>query len=160
MDNRIIHDPHLEVVPDHAGPHYVALHNTLTQNDMNDISKTSIWLYLYITVLHCPRAGLALVGPRAGPVFLWPGPALMGSRAKVSDLARPDPTRGWPGPTLSGTCVMWFVKYCITVNFFKKFIVKFCTRNRDVVITLSMSRRPSHQETSQATTLMSLAIGV
>ena len=35
MDNRILHDPHLEVVPDHAGPHYDVLRNTLTQNGMN-----------------------------------------------------------------------------------------------------------------------------
>ena len=36
MDDRIIHDPHLEVVPDYAGPHYVALRNTLTRNGMNE----------------------------------------------------------------------------------------------------------------------------
>jgi hypothetical protein len=30
----ILHDPHLEVVPDHAGPHYDVLRNTLTQNGM------------------------------------------------------------------------------------------------------------------------------
>jgi hypothetical protein len=34
MDNRIMHDPHLEVVPDHAGPHYDVLRNALTQNGM------------------------------------------------------------------------------------------------------------------------------
>src|SRR5271156_398676 len=34
MDNRITHDPHLEVVPDHAGPHYDILRNTLTQNGL------------------------------------------------------------------------------------------------------------------------------
>jgi hypothetical protein len=34
MDDRIIHNPHLEVMPDHAGPHYVVLRNTLTQNGM------------------------------------------------------------------------------------------------------------------------------
>ena len=34
MDNRIIHDPHLEEVPDHAGPHYDVLRNALTQNGM------------------------------------------------------------------------------------------------------------------------------
>lgn len=34
MDVRIIHDPHLEVVPDHAGQHYDILRNTLTQNGM------------------------------------------------------------------------------------------------------------------------------
>ena len=34
MDNRILHDPHLEVVPDHAGPHYDALRNALTNNGM------------------------------------------------------------------------------------------------------------------------------
>ena len=35
MDDRIIHDPHLEVIPDHAGPHYDVLQNALTQNGMN-----------------------------------------------------------------------------------------------------------------------------
>lgn len=34
MDNRILHNPHLEVVPDHAGPHYGALRNALTNNGM------------------------------------------------------------------------------------------------------------------------------
>ena len=34
MDNRILHDPHLEVMPDHAGPHYDLLRNTLVQNGM------------------------------------------------------------------------------------------------------------------------------
>ena len=34
MDDRIMHDPHLEVVPDHAGPHYDGLRNTLTLNGM------------------------------------------------------------------------------------------------------------------------------
>ena len=31
-----MHDPHVEMVPDHAGPHYVALLNTLTQNGMTE----------------------------------------------------------------------------------------------------------------------------
>ena len=35
MDNRIIHEPHLEAVPDHAGPHYVVLRNALMQNGMS-----------------------------------------------------------------------------------------------------------------------------
>ena len=35
MDDRILHDPHLEVMPDHAGPHYDALRATLTQNGLN-----------------------------------------------------------------------------------------------------------------------------
>ncbi|KAF8802916.1 hypothetical protein BYT27DRAFT_7226233 [Phlegmacium glaucopus] len=35
MDQRIIHNPHLEVMPDHAGPHYDALQNVLIQNGMN-----------------------------------------------------------------------------------------------------------------------------
>ena len=34
MDNRILHDPHLEVVPNHAGPHYDILRNALTNNGM------------------------------------------------------------------------------------------------------------------------------
>jgi hypothetical protein len=34
MDDRIIHNPHLEVMPDHAGPHYGVLRDTLTQNGM------------------------------------------------------------------------------------------------------------------------------
>ena len=34
MDNRILHDPHLEVMPDHAGPHYDLLRNALTQNGL------------------------------------------------------------------------------------------------------------------------------
>jgi hypothetical protein len=34
MDNRIIHNPHLEVIPDHAGPHYVVLRDALTHNGM------------------------------------------------------------------------------------------------------------------------------
>ena len=34
MDDRILHDPHLEVMPDHAGPHYDLLRNTLVQNGM------------------------------------------------------------------------------------------------------------------------------
>ena len=35
MDDRIIHDPHLEVMPEHAGPHYDVLRNALTQNGMD-----------------------------------------------------------------------------------------------------------------------------
>ena len=35
MDDRVIHDPHLEVIPDHNGPHYDALRNALTQNGMS-----------------------------------------------------------------------------------------------------------------------------
>lgn len=35
MADRIIHDPHLEVMPDHAGPHYNALRDALTQNGMD-----------------------------------------------------------------------------------------------------------------------------
>lgn len=34
MDDRIINDPHLEVIPDHAGAHYDVLRNALTQNGM------------------------------------------------------------------------------------------------------------------------------
>jgi len=34
MDNRITHDPHLEGVPEYAGPHYDALRNTLVGNGM------------------------------------------------------------------------------------------------------------------------------
>ncbi|KAF8802283.1 hypothetical protein BYT27DRAFT_7113339 [Phlegmacium glaucopus] len=34
MDDRLIHDPHLEVMPDHAGPHYNILRDVLTQNGM------------------------------------------------------------------------------------------------------------------------------
>lgn len=34
MDDRIINNPHLEVMPNHAGPHYEALRNALTQNEM------------------------------------------------------------------------------------------------------------------------------
>src|SRR5271156_4993890 len=34
MDNRIIHDPHLEAMPDHAGPHYQVLREALVQNGM------------------------------------------------------------------------------------------------------------------------------
>jgi hypothetical protein len=34
MADRIIHDPHFEVMPDHAGPHYDALRDALTQNGM------------------------------------------------------------------------------------------------------------------------------
>src|SRR5271168_1453202 len=34
MDNRIIHNPHLEVIPDRAGPHYVVLQDALTHNGM------------------------------------------------------------------------------------------------------------------------------
>ena len=34
MDDRIVHDPHLEVIPNHAGPHYDALRNALTQNGL------------------------------------------------------------------------------------------------------------------------------
>ena len=35
MDNRIVHDPHLEVAPDHAEPHYNVLWNALIQNVMS-----------------------------------------------------------------------------------------------------------------------------
>ena len=35
MDDRIIHNPHLEIIPDHAGPHYDALRAALAQNGMN-----------------------------------------------------------------------------------------------------------------------------
>ena len=34
MDDRILHDPHLEVIPDHAGPHYDVLRNALVQNGL------------------------------------------------------------------------------------------------------------------------------
>jgi hypothetical protein len=34
MDDRILHDPHLEVMPDHAGPHYNVLRDALVQNGM------------------------------------------------------------------------------------------------------------------------------
>lgn len=34
MDDRIIHNPHLELIPDHAGPHYGVLREALTQNGM------------------------------------------------------------------------------------------------------------------------------
>jgi hypothetical protein len=34
MDDRIMHNPHLEVMPSHAGPHYLVLRNTLAQNGM------------------------------------------------------------------------------------------------------------------------------
>ena len=34
MDGEIIHNPHLEVIPDHAGPHYDVLRNLLMQNGM------------------------------------------------------------------------------------------------------------------------------
>ncbi|KAF8799132.1 hypothetical protein BYT27DRAFT_7121639 [Phlegmacium glaucopus] len=34
MDDRLIHNPHLEVMPDHAGPHYNILRDALTQNGM------------------------------------------------------------------------------------------------------------------------------
>src|SRR5271156_6952878 len=34
MDDRIIHDPHLEAMPDHAGPHYQVLREALVQNGM------------------------------------------------------------------------------------------------------------------------------
>ncbi|KAF8809688.1 hypothetical protein BYT27DRAFT_7209973 [Phlegmacium glaucopus] len=34
MDERIILNPHLEVMPDHAGPHYDVLQNALVQNGM------------------------------------------------------------------------------------------------------------------------------
>jgi hypothetical protein len=34
MDDRIAHDPHLEVMPDHASPHYEVLQNALIQNGM------------------------------------------------------------------------------------------------------------------------------
>jgi hypothetical protein len=34
MDDRILHDPHLEIRPDHAGPHYDVLRNALVQNGM------------------------------------------------------------------------------------------------------------------------------
>ncbi|KAF8808604.1 hypothetical protein BYT27DRAFT_7210607, partial [Phlegmacium glaucopus] len=34
MDDRLIHNPHLEAMPDHAGPHYNVLRDALTQNGM------------------------------------------------------------------------------------------------------------------------------
>src|SRR5271156_5197682 len=34
MDDRIMHDPHLEAMPDHAGPHYQVLRDALVQNGM------------------------------------------------------------------------------------------------------------------------------
>ena len=34
MDDRILHNPHLEVIPDHAGPHYDILRNVLIQTGM------------------------------------------------------------------------------------------------------------------------------
>jgi len=35
MADRVINNPHLEVMPDHAGPHYEILQNALTLNGMN-----------------------------------------------------------------------------------------------------------------------------
>ena len=35
MAERIIHDPHQEVIPDHAGPHYNLLREALAQNGLN-----------------------------------------------------------------------------------------------------------------------------
>ena len=35
MDDRILHNPHLEAIPDHAGPHYDILRNTLIQTGMS-----------------------------------------------------------------------------------------------------------------------------
>ena len=32
MDDRIIHDPNLELIPDHAGPHYGVLRDALVHN--------------------------------------------------------------------------------------------------------------------------------
>lgn len=34
MDDRIIHNPHLEAMPDHTGPHYQVLRDALVQNGM------------------------------------------------------------------------------------------------------------------------------
>ena len=34
MDDRIINDPHLEIIPDHADAHYNVHRNALTQNGM------------------------------------------------------------------------------------------------------------------------------
>src|SRR5271156_2635622 len=34
MDDRIMHDPHLEAMPDHAGPHYQVLRDALVLNGM------------------------------------------------------------------------------------------------------------------------------
>ena len=34
MDDRILHDPHAEAIPDHAGPHYTVLRDALVQNGM------------------------------------------------------------------------------------------------------------------------------
>src|SRR5277367_6542791 len=34
MDNRIMHNPHLEAIPDHTGPHYQVLRDALVQNGM------------------------------------------------------------------------------------------------------------------------------
>ena len=56
--DRIAHDPHLEAIPDHAGPHYDALRNALTQNgltveqavqslndswNLNHLARTQAW---------------------------------------------------------------------------------------------------------------------
>ena len=37
MDDRIIHNPHLEAIPDHAGPHYDVLRNILIQTGMTPV---------------------------------------------------------------------------------------------------------------------------
>src|SRR5277367_457918 len=34
MDDRIMHNPHLEAIPDHTGPHYQVLRDALVQNGM------------------------------------------------------------------------------------------------------------------------------
>ena len=34
MDDRILHNPHLEIIPDHAGPHYDGLRGILVQNGL------------------------------------------------------------------------------------------------------------------------------
>jgi hypothetical protein len=36
MDDRVVNNPHLEVIPDHAGPHYDVLRTTLTQNGVTE----------------------------------------------------------------------------------------------------------------------------
>jgi hypothetical protein len=40
MDNRIVHNPHLEIIPDHAGPHYDGLRAVLTQHGMTPEQAT------------------------------------------------------------------------------------------------------------------------
>ena len=71
---------------------------------------------------------------RVGPELWWSGPALMGSRASTSCLARPGLARGWPDPTMSwagGQCVTVIVFFFSGLKIFKRYVTMWQHHHRN-----------------------------